>query len=242
VLSFNLFIARSLEKAHGIAAVSRAAADEITRGFGVRREKIEVVPNGVDGFFSPGSADEIRRFGITENDYILFTGTLEPRKGVAELLDAWERIDRAPRLVLAGDSGWGESSLRRRIESHPRRSEIVVTGYVVRDTLRALYRGALAFVYPSHFEGFGLPPLEAMACGAPVITSDGGALSEVVGDAAVVVPRRDAASLRAAIERVISERALREELVARGFARARLFSWDDSARTIAAMLERAAGG
>lgn len=241
LLSFNLLIARSLDMAHGIAAVSRTAAEEIVRGFGIRRGKIEIVPNGVDPFFSPGTAEEIARFGVTARDYILFAGTLEPRKGVGDLLDAWERIDRAPRLVIAGDPGWGESSLRRRIESHPRRREIVVTGYVDREALRALYRGALTFVYPSHFEGFGLPPLEAMACETPVIASNGGALPEVVGDAAMIVGVRDAAALRRAIERVLADRALRDELIARGVARARMFSWDSSARTIGEMLERASG-
>lgn len=221
ILSFNLFIRDSLERARAIAAVSRKTADEIMRGFAIDPSKIEIVPNGVDPFFSPGEPGSPR-------GYILFVGTLEPRKGLGDLLRAWERLGPSrPRLVIAGDAGWRAGGVRRELEQNP---EVTMAGYVDRPRLRELYRGALCFAYPSHFEGFGLPPLEAMACGVPVISSDGGALPEVVGDAALVFPAGDRSALESALRCVISDGRLREELRQKGLAQAARFSWDRSAQ------------
>jgi glycosyltransferase involved in cell wall biosynthesis len=218
ILSFNLFIGRSLETATRVACVSRRVADEAMRGFGVPAAKIEIVPNGVDPFFSPGGA---------EGDYILFTGTLEPRKGIDDLFDAWSSLpEPRPRLLLAGDPGW-----RTRI---PDGAEVL--GYVTRERLRALYRGARAFVYPSRYEGFGIPPLEAMACGAPVIATRTGAIPEFAGDAALLVDPGDRAALRAALQRLLGDPELRGQLRARGPQRARFYAWDRSAALMAELL------
>lgn len=221
ILSFNLFIGRSLEMAGRIAAVSRAVAGEAMRGFGISPSKIEIVPNGVDEFFSPGDA--------IEGDYVLFVGTLEPRKGVGDLVQAWSSLpDPRPRLVLCGDRGW-----RTRVERLP---GIEWTGYVSRDRLRELYRGAKLFVYPSRYEGFGLPPLEAMACGAAVVATRTGATEEYAGDAALLVDPGDGASLREAMVRLLRDRPLRDELRGRALERARRYRWDASARTMAELL------
>ena len=224
ILSFNLFIARSLEMAVRVAAVSRSAADETMRSFGVPASKIEIVPNGVDEFFTPAGP---------EGDYILYAGTLEPRKGIADLVEAWRALPSPrPRLLLAGDRGW-----RTRI---PNDAGIEVVGFVTRERLRDLYRAAIAFVYPSHFEGFGLPPLEAMACGAPVIATSTGAIPEFAGDAAILVPPADRTALRAALARVTGDAALRRELRLRGPERATLYRWDASAETMTRLLAEAA--
>ncbi len=223
ILSFNFFISRSLEQATRIACVSRAVADETMRGFGVDAAKIEIAPNGVDAFFSPGPAD-------TEGDYILFTGTLEPRKGVHDLIAVWRSLP-APRarLILCGDAGW-----KMHIPNDP---GIEVTGYVTRERLRELYRGALAFVYPSHYEGFGIPPLEAMACGAPVIATRTGAIEEFAEGAAMFVePGDDRGTLRAALVRILRDAPLRRELRARGPEQARHWTWDRGARVMAELL------
>jgi len=224
ILSFNLFIARSLEKAHRIAAVSRAIAEEAIRGFAVPAAKIEIVPNGVDEFFSPGDG--------SEDDFILFVGTLEPRKGLEDLIAAWSSLESRPRLVLCGDPGWGTRIIDSAIE---------YTGFVSKERLRELYRSAMLFVYPSRYEGFGIPPLEAMACGAPVIATHTGAIAEYAGDAAVIVAPGDRDALRDAIARLIRDRALRDELRGRGPERAARYRWTTSAETMTALLMEAAG-
>ena len=224
IVSFNVFIGRSLEAASRVACVSRAVADETIRGFGVPPSKIELVPNGVDAFFSPGGE---------EGDYILFAGTLEPRKGIAELLAAW-RMLRAPRprLVLCGDAGWKTS-----ITEEP---GVELTGYVTRERLRELYRGARVFVYPSRQEGFGIPPLEAMACGAPVLATRTGAIPEYAEGAALLIDPHDASALHASLSRLLGDAGLRRELRARGPERARSWGWERGARAMSFLIEEAA--
>jgi glycosyltransferase involved in cell wall biosynthesis len=221
VLSFNLFIGASLELASRVACVSRVVADEAMRGFGVSASKMEIVPNGVDDFFTPGDEDE--------GDYILFTGTLEPRKGIDDLIDAWRALVRPrPRLVLCGGAGWGT-----RIDEE---EGIERTGYVSRERLRELYRRALLFVYPSHHEGFGLPPLEAMACGAPVIATRTGAIPDYAEGAALLVAPANRDALRDAIARVVRDRSLRAELRARGPERARSWRWERGASVMSDLI------
>jgi len=224
ILSFNLFISRSLEMANRVAAVSRAVADEAMRRFGIAASKIEIVPNGVDEFFSPGSD--------AERDYVLFVGTLEPRKGLSDLVTAWSSLpEPRPRLVLCGDRGW-----RTRVAAV---AGIEWTGFVSRERLRELYRGALMFVYPSRYEGFGIPPLEALACGAPVIATRTGAIPEYAGDAALLVEPGDGDALRQSMLRLSRDRSLRDDLRTRGPERARLYRWDASANTMAGLLREA---
>lgn len=212
VLSFNVFIGRSLQMATRIAAVSRNVAEEAERWFGVSRARIEIVPNGVDEFFTPDG---------DEDDYVLFVGTIEPRKGLDDLLAVWDSLPNPrPRLVLSGDAGWGDVKLPRDAE---------VTGYVDRARLRELYRHARAFVYPSRYEGFGIPPLEAMACGAPVIATRTGVIPEYADGAAMLVDPGDRVALRDALTRMLSDKSLRSELRMRGAERARTYTWHRSA-------------
>jgi glycosyltransferase involved in cell wall biosynthesis len=241
ILSFNVFIGRSLEQARFIAAVSRATADAVMRGFGIAASKIVLVPNGVDSFFRPPQpGDEALPEGLRAGAYILYAGTIEPRKGVGVLLDAWRSLpEPRPTLVLAGDAGWKSGRLMAAIAREP---GIRVTGFVPCETLRALYQHAAAFVYPSYFEGFGMPPLEAMACGTPVITTRGGALPETVGDAAMLVDAGDAGALSSALRRLLAEPALAAELVARGHEQVRQFDWDVSAGTMRDLLGAAGAG
>ncbi|HYI08427.1 MAG TPA: glycosyltransferase family 1 protein [Thermoanaerobaculia bacterium] len=225
ILSFNLFIGRSLEQAARVACVSRAVADEAMQDFAVPPSKIEIVPNGVDSFFSPGGQEE---------DYILFTGTLEPRKGIFDLIAAWETFpEPRPRLVLCGDAGW-----KTRIPKEPR---LEVTGYVTRERLRDLYRGARAFVYPSHYEGFGIPPLEAMACGAPVIATRTGAIPEFAEGAALLIQPGDKFALRDALARVLGGPALRRELRAAGTERAKAWGWERGAGVMNQLIREVGG-
>lgn len=223
LMSFNLFIGRSLQMATRTAAVSRAVAEEAVRWFGVSRERITIVPNGVDEFFSPDGEEE---------DYVLFVGTIEPRKGLDDLLAVWDSLPAPrPRLVLCGDAGWGSVRLPRDAE---------VTGFVDRMRLRELYRHARAFVYPSRYEGFGIPPLEAMACGAPVIATRTGAIPEYADGAALLVDPGDRDGLRDALVRILRDAPLRGELRGRGPERARAYTWERSAALMNELLAEAA--
>lgn len=225
IVSFNLFIGRSLELAERVACVSAKVADETIRGFGVPASKIAIVPNGVDDYFSPGGA---------EGDYVLFTGTLEPRKGLDDLLAAWRSLPAPrPRLVLCGGAGWRTSIADE--------EGVETTGYVTRERLRELYRHALAFVYPSRYEGFGIPPLEAMACGAPVIATRTGAVEEFAGDAALLVKPGDREALRGALRRILSDAALRQELRMRGPVAAAGWRWERAASRMAELIREVAG-
>lgn len=226
ILSFNPLIRRSLEQATRIAAVSRYTADEAIRDFGVAAAKIEVVPNGVDyEFFSSGAATQ-----PLSPPYLLFAGTFEPRKGLSTLFTAWKAMRDRPRLILAGDEGWRENRLRKDMTSFIARGQIETAGFVSRERLRELYQGAAAFVYPAEGEGFGLPPLEAMAAGTPVIACRSGAVPEVVGEAAILVSPGDHAALKSSLEEIIRSNSLRAELTSLGAARARRFSWMTSAQ------------
>jgi glycosyltransferase involved in cell wall biosynthesis len=172
-----------------------------------------------------------RRYGLAER-FILYVGTIEPRKNLATLVNAFaaRRGDLPHQLVCAGPYGWLSRDLERRIEPLRTAGAVVLAGYVPFDDLPALYTLAEMLVFPSLYEGFGLPVVEAMACGTPVVTSDVAALVEVSGGAAHHVDCRDAESLGDAIVALARSRAWREQLAARGLERALAFSWQRAAR------------
>jgi glycosyltransferase involved in cell wall biosynthesis len=180
------------------------------------------------------------------NTYILYLGTLEPRKNIETLVSAcellWSRRAGLPDLVLAGGVGWKTSALFARIEKSRYRERIHVPGYASRETARDLYQAAEVFVYPSLAEGFGLPVLEAMACGLAVVASTAEALREVAGDAALFADPGDPAAFSRAIERVLDDPAVRARLRAAGLLRATEFSWEACARATAGVLAEAAAG
>ena len=239
--SFNLFIGRSLGQAKRIAAVSRITADALVRGFAIEPRKITVVPNGVDEFFSPAvsSGEEKLPAGLESGGYILFVGTIEPRKGIEHLLIAWEALpEPRPKLVLCGDRGWGRV---RRLDRALENKELVMLSFVNRGTLRALYRHALLFVYPSLEEGFGIPPLEAMACGAPVIASRTGAVAEYLGGIGIVIEPGDLRALTEALAALAGNRSLRGEMSGAGIDRAREWRWERSASLMTEIFRDAAG-
>ena len=199
------------------------------------------------------------RYGIA-GDYVLFVGTLQPRKNLIRLIEAFSpstRLRRAQssrsgrrlsnpqspisnlQLVIAGKKGWLYEEIFQQVEELELEGKVVFTGYVVAGDLPALLSGARLFVFPSLYEGFGLPVLEAMACGTPVICSNASSLPEVAGDAALLVDPLDVEGLAAAMERVLGDDALRAELIERGFERARKFSWERCARETLDVLERA---
>ena len=237
------------EKAARFVCVSEATARELTNAYPETRARVRVVSNGVDSDFAPApdgpALAQTRQRYAGGHRYILCLGTLEPRKNVETLVAAcdllWSRSARAPDLVLAGGSGWKTSALFDRIARSPFRDKIHLAGYAGRQVARDLYQAADVFVYPSLAEGFGLPVLEAMACGTPVVASTAEALREVAGGAALFAEPWDSAGFARQIERVLEDVVTRERLAAAGPDRAAKFSWLAAARGTAAVLAEAAG-
>jgi glycosyltransferase involved in cell wall biosynthesis len=215
-----LVVPRVLRSAHSVIAVSEFTASELESLLRVPREKIQIVPNAVDDTFTPDGPS-------ADGDYVLAVGTLEPRKNLGRAIEAAARIGVDLRVV--GARGWGGVEARG--------ANVTWLGEVDDDELARQYRGALCVVYPSLYEGFGLPVLEAMACGAPVVTSAGGATGEVAADAAVLVDPLDPAAIADGMTDAI---ARRDHLRPRGLERARMFSWDDAARHTQHVYESAA--
>jgi alpha-1,3-rhamnosyl/mannosyltransferase len=225
----------SAETADRIIAPSQATKDDLVKHLGVDAERVAVVPLAVDPSFRPLPEAETRAalapLGLTPGSYLLFLGTVEPRKNLGRLLDAVVKLggDVGP-LVLAGADGWSNDELRPRLAELSRSGRLRRLGYVPASLRVPLLSGARTFVFPSLHEGFGWPPLEAMACGTPVVTSDVSALPEVVGDAALLIDPLDVDELAAAIRHLWVDEAARDDLRTRGLRRARRFTWDVTAR------------
>lgn len=243
----NLSMDRSCRRADKIITVSNFSRDEIVKYLGISADKIVVVPNGVDlSKFHPSySLDEItstkNKYGI-KGDYFLYLGTLEPRKNIERLIKAYDllkkRLGSIPDLVVAGKKGWLYDSIFEVVNSLNLNNNVFFTGYVDEKDGPLLMNGATAFAFPSLYEGFGLPPLEAMACGTPVITSNAASLPEVVGDAAVLVDPYSIDSIANAMEDLLKSPTLRTKLIDRGLKRASMFTWDRSANIILDVYEQ----
>ena len=216
-------------------AVSRATADELQRHFGTATDRVHVVHSAASSDFQPVAAAQARRhlqdrFGV-DGEPVLALGTLEPRKNLERLLDAYlglsDDLRQAHPLVIAGGGGWKNAALLARCRAH---GGVHLLGPVGDDDLAPLYSAAAVFAYPSLAEGFGLPVVEAMACGAPVLTSDRSALPEVAGEAARLVDPYDAASIRQALDELLRDPRERRRRSRLGLARAAEFSWHRTAR------------
>ncbi len=229
-------------------AVSDHTRRELVELVAVPPERVVVVHEAPDPRFRPAAGGEAAAAVATrpglEGPYVLAVGSLEPRKNLVGLLDALLLLDRTPAeqltLAVVGPGGWRNRAIRERLSAVEGRLRIVELGYVSNDELVDLYRRATVFAYPSLSEGFGLPVLEAMACGTPVVTSSRGSLPEVAGEAAELVDPDDPTAIAAAIARVLGDDGWRRELVRRGLANAARFSWQRTARETAAVYERAA--
>jgi len=241
VWHYRVALPLSVRRAARIIVPSERTAADVRDMLGAPANKIRVIPLGVSDAFRPVQererlAELKRRYGLTER-YVLFVGNLEPKKNLLALLEAFAEGRRSGRithrLVLAGAKSWNTKPLVRAIREHRLAEAVTVLRAVDDADMPLLYAGASVFVFPSIYEGFGLPPIEAMACGVPVIASSGGAVPEVVGDAALTVRECDPRHLRIAIEKVIANTFLRERLRQRGLARAKLFTWERTARATA---------
>jgi glycosyltransferase involved in cell wall biosynthesis len=238
---YRFMIPRLARRARKIITVSRFSAGRLAEYCKIGEEKIAVIPNGVDPKFRPCGPEEIAgtrsQLNLPEN-YLLCVGSLEPRKNLPRLLQAWQQV--APNypgvsLVIAGAKH--HTFRQAGIDTLPQR--VHLAGYVADDHLPALYAGATAFVYPSLYEGFGLPVLEAMACGTAVVCSSSTSLSEVAGEAAIYVEPTDVDSLAAGIQEILADSDRRATLRALGLERSKQFSWDTAAQRTLETLKQA---
>jgi glycosyltransferase involved in cell wall biosynthesis len=208
------------------------------RYLNIHHDKIDIVPCGVDGKkFKPEKNRSIienskKKYSI-KGEYFLYLGTLEPRKNLVRLIEAYSKLkannNNIPNLILAGRKGWLYEEIFKCIHRLELEKSVVYIGYVAEEDSVPIICGATAFLFPSLYEGFGLPPLEAMACGTPVLTSNVSSLPEVVGDAALLVDPLNVNDICQKLEALISDDNLRQKLIERGMARASLFSWDNAA-------------
>jgi alpha-1,3-rhamnosyl/mannosyltransferase len=227
---------RILVPARGIIAVSESSKRDAVRELGLEADRIEVIYPGIDERFFEAMPER------STKPYVLFVSTIEPRKNVDTLLDAWMQLTPDMRdahdLVIAGPAGWKSSQTMSRIRTA---TGVRYEGYVPESRLPGLTAGATAFAFPSLYEGFGFPPVQAMAAGVPTIVSNVSSLPEVTGDSALLVDPRSPADLASALSRILTSPTLRADLSKRGREHAARFTWDACARRSLRFFETVAG-
>lgn len=231
----------SLCRASKVVALSKFTKDEIMHYFPeVNTDKIHVIHPGVSYKSSSGRSFEkikevLKKYGIEDN-YILYVGTLEPRKNIMSLVksmkEIWTETDISSKLVIAGKKGWLYQEVFDEVLKNGVEDKVIFTGYVSDEHLPYIYSGADMFIYPSIYEGFGLPPVEAMACGIPVITSNCSSLPEAVEDAALLVDPYKVSDIKDAIKKVYQDNALRRTLISKGFERIKTLTWKATAENV----------
>ncbi len=237
---WRLHIPMAVRSSNFIITISEFARREILDAFEVPEERIMVILNGFDRRMllkREASTGSIVRdkYGLPES-YLLYVGTIQPRKNIGTMIEAYVQLRREKgvnqKLVIVGRKGWLYESLFTRIKDLELENEVIFTGFVPDDDLAYLYDGASVFVYLSLFEGFGIPPLEAMACAIPVVCSNTTSLPEVIGDAGISVAPTDVPSVVDAIASILNEPDLAAKLRSKGRLRAELFSWEKAAEEV----------
>jgi glycosyltransferase involved in cell wall biosynthesis len=235
-------------RAARVLTVSEASKDDILHYLRVPAEKVEVIYNALDERLAaaptPDEINRVRDRFLLTSPFVLYTGNIKPHKNVDRLIEAFSILRRRGfehvKLLIIGDEISKYQNLRRLVHRFQLHQQVRFLGFVPDETLSALYRLAAVFVFPSLYEGFGLPPLEAMAAGAPVITSNVSSLPEVVGDAALLIDPMDAGAIADAMARVLQDDALRASLIGRGYARVKTFSWRRSVARVREVYEELA--
>ncbi len=232
-------VEEAVRRANRIIAVSQSTKNDIIELLGTPDNKIDVIYEAADSSFHPIAKNQAREM-LSGSDlhipeqFILFVGTIEPRKNLTTLIHAYnilrEKYEHDLPLLLAGAPGWLANDVYSLVEDLGMSKCVQFLGRVPGEQLPALYNLATVLAHPAHYEGFGLTPLEAMACGTPVVCSDAGSLPEVTGDAASLVPPEDAEAWAAALHRVISDETVRQRMKQEGLKRSRQFSWEKAAR------------
>lgn len=236
VMAHKFLLPLILKKADCIITISNSTKNDL-KHLKVDAGKIKVIHLAADEKFQPLDKEKIQTFKTKYNlnfRFLLYIGTLEPRKNIPTLIQAFSNLKKKHvlphKLVIAGKKGWKYKSIFELIEKLNLQDDVIFTGYVPDEDLPALYNAADLFVFPSLYEGFGLPPLEAMACGCPVITSNTSSLPEVVGDAGIMIDPYDVDGLAEAIYNVLTNMELKEDMVKKGLERAKMFSWEKTAK------------
>lgn len=242
---------RSMKRADLIVTDSQFSRSEILKYFPQCEEKLRVVPCGVDRtrfhpVDNPVRIEETTKSLGIDREYFLYLGTLEPRKNLRRLAVAYNEFRKGkaeyPCLVLAGGKGWLNEDLMKTIKDLDLESDIKIVSYVPEEHICTLMSGALAFIFPSIYEGFGMPPLEAMACGVPVLTTHTASLPEVVGDSALICDPYNIEQICDCLEKLYRESNLRRDLSAASLKRARMFSWENAAAILYDVYKEALGG
>jgi glycosyltransferase involved in cell wall biosynthesis len=242
----TLMMPRFLRAADAVISVSESTKSDAMRFYGLGETKIQVIHEGVHARFRPAPSDAIsavrRKYGLV-GGFILSLGTIEPRKNLTSLLEAYHVLKNQGarrKLVIVGKKGWLYADFFRRLRELGLEDEVIFPGFVPDDDLPALYSAADLFVFPSLYEGFGLPVLEAMACGVPVITSNTSSLPEVAGEAALLIDPRDIGGLVKAIQLTLADEQTRTEMRDQGVQQAAKFSWEKAARETLLVYSKAA--
>lgn len=240
-------VPRSARRAAFVVADSENTANDVICLLGVPAERVAVIPGGVDPRFAPVEdpvrlAAFRRRLGVGDAPFILFVGVLEPRKNIQGLMRAFEIVKQRRKLphklVIVGRRGWLAEGIFETHERSPVRDEMVFPGFIADGDLPTLYSAAEVLAFPSFYEGFGLPLLEAMACGTPVVSSNAASLPEVVGEAGPLVDPNDIEALAEELARVLEDESLRADRRAQGLARAAQFTWEAAAAKLLAVYDR----
>ncbi len=224
-------------RADAIIAVSASTRADIVERLGVPEERIRVIPEAADRRFAPipeeKAREAARRYGA-DGPYLFFVGNIQARKNLVRMLEAFASLPSALRsdlsFLLAGNVTFGGEKVLETVDRLGLRGKVLLPGFVASEDLPALHAGASVFMFPTLYEGFGIPILEAMACGTPVVASTVSAHPEVAGDAALLVDPADTAAIAEAVARILEDGTLRERMIAKGFERAAGFSWDKTAR------------
>lgn len=234
VRAMERYFEPGLRRASMVLTDSEFVRGEVIDTFGIAPERIVAVPLGVEAMFHPRTEPHcqpvLQALSLRYQGYLLAVGTLEPRKNLGVALEAFAQLPRTMRqrypLVLAGMKGWHTSAMERQMASMVAAGEVRLLGYLPREDLARIVAGAISMVYPSIYEGFGLPPLEAMACGVPAIVSNVSSLPEVVGDTGLMFDPHDVKGIATAMGCIIEDRALQARLSERALSRSQQFSWD----------------
>ena len=244
-LYLRLLTGLTCRRARRVIAISQSTARDMTATLGIPAEKIDVAAPGYDpALFHPLPDEQIAAFRAAKHlpeRFWLFVGTLEPRKNLPVMLEAYAKLKNPPALVIGGGTGWDTAPIFETVARHGLENAVQFVGFLPPDELPIWYNCAEAFVYPSVFEGFGLPVLEALACGTPVIVSDASSLPEVAGNAGMLVPPQDVAAWTDALRRAQDDDAWRKTAREQGFSEAARYSWLQTAQQTAAVYRKALG-